>query len=169
MTLDDNPGNVNQYLSQIRKCRQNEVAMLEIGQNTTADVHEIAVNAHFIGVLKGYGHFQDDDFVILPNSASSIKVSRYAASRQDAVIYRESTLKSASALVTVAALTQLSKEEGGSGEEEDKEEDEDSGEDSVSARGSAFEFKLNIQQFRSTSSKHVQIRRRLDIPGCNTW
>ena len=90
----------------------------------------------------------------LPNSASivQVQVSRYAASRQDAVIYRESTLKSASVLVTAAVLTPLSEEggsgeeEGGGGEEKDEEEDEDSGEDSESeattARGSAFEFKL---------------------------
>lgn len=79
----------------LRLCIEKEVKLLRIGIShcpEERELQEIAINTKFIQLVQGYGYFQDPDFVIRPHSKSSIKSCRYSPSRQDAVIYRASTV-----------------------------------------------------------------------------
>lgn len=53
---------------QIIKGCMNEVTLLEIGSSDDPELYEIAINSTFIRLVKGYGYFDDDDFIVLPHS-----------------------------------------------------------------------------------------------------
>lgn len=133
----------------LEKCCMQDIKRLEIGKEEelkAKELQEIAVNAKFINIVRGYGYFDHEDFHIAPHSSSQVKVSIYGGSKQDAVIFRKSIFSGRG--VRAAVVEQL--EESGRAddeEEEESEEEEEEGkedEEDDKIKALAMEFKIEV-------------------------